>query len=58
MARYLICLVALASLGCAKPQPEPEPAPPQPESMIDRNTPLNEEVDEVAKVRDEVLDKK
>lgn len=47
----LSCLVA-----CSRPEPVPEPVATEQEDMTGRNTPLNEEVDEVSKVRDEVLE--
>lgn len=43
MGRILVLGVLLAALGCASPN--------QPEPVEGRNTPLNEEVDEVEKVR-------
>ena len=47
--RYVPWLVlGILCLGCGKADP--------PEPETGRNTPLNEEVDEVAKVRDEALD--
>jgi hypothetical protein len=48
MGRGLVLLVGLLVVGCAASEPE---APPE-----GLGTPLNEEVDEVSKVRDEVLD--
>ena len=41
-------VLGILCLGCGKADP--------PEPETGRNTPLNEEVDEVAKVRDEALD--
>jgi hypothetical protein len=54
---FALLFVATFLVACSKPEPAPEPVTNDQESMIDRNTPLNEEVDEVARVRDEVLEK-
>ena len=46
MLRALVLALVLSALGCGSPEPDAQ----------GRNTPLNEEVDEVSKVRDQVLD--